>query len=281
MRILIIDRDPLSIKLMSSKLGQAGHEVIHDDSKQRAIKLAAEQYFDCIFIDPAPLTDVRPVVLEIWRGLKKDQHRPYVVLLSKEADRAAAIGRGCNDILLKPLDAKALDTVVRNAERLNHYYDVFHQDVGGYFPENAIGVLGQKAFEQLFLASVDRGFRYGERNCVMFIRVSNFEGLLKSGGEKAAKEALDRLGEKISWIRRQSDVVGHICPDTFGILMQRPIYETEVYDAFSRFQEKTKEFVATLPEQHRPEVHLSVVELPYGALLCDDGDTRFSKLANE
>jgi CheY-like chemotaxis protein len=280
MRILIIDRDPLSIKLMSSKLGQAGHEVVCDDSKQRAIKLAAEQYFDCVFVDPTPLNDVRPVVLEIWRGLKKDQHRPYMVLLAKAAEREAAIGRGCNDVLLKPLDAKALETVVGNAARLNYYYSVFQQEVGDYFPETAIGVLGQKAFEQLFLASVDRGFRYGERNCVMFIRVKNFEELLKSGGEKAAKEALDKLGEKISWIRRQSDVVGHICPDTFGILMQRPIYETEVYDAFSRFQEKTKEFVATLPEKHRPEVHLSVVELPYGALLCDDGDTRFSKLDN-
>ncbi|TVQ84328.1 MAG: response regulator [Micavibrio sp.] len=281
MRIMIIDRDPLSIKLMTSKLEQAGHEVRHDDSKQRGVKAAMEGKFDCIFVDPAPLTDVRPVVLEIWRALDKDQDRPYVVMLSKNAKREDAISRGCNDLLLKPLDHEALETVMGNAARLNAYCKTFREKENVLTPDSALGVLGKKAFQQLFLASIDRGFRYGERNCVMFIKIKNFDDILKNSGKEAALEALDKLADKISWIRRQSDVVGHIATDTFGILLQRPLYETEVFDAFSRFREKIGEFTATLPDDRKLDIGLSVIEMPYGALVCQDGDTRFGKSENK
>ena len=270
MRILIIDRDPLASKLMSSRLEQMGHEVVCEDSKNRAVKEFAESWFDCILVDPAPLTDVRPVVLEIWRSLQKNQNRPYMVLLSKTEDRDAAVSRGCNDLLVKPLDVSALEEVIGNAERLNYYCEAFDQETQGAELDRSLGVLEREAFQQLFLSALDRGFRYGERNCVLFLHMKNLKDIAEKSGEDVAEEAMNACAKEISWIRRQSDVVGRVAYDTFSILMQRPIYETEVFDAFSRFTEKTKEFVEKMDADKKLDIALSVIELPYGALVCDE-----------
>jgi hypothetical protein len=67
-------------------------------------------------------------------------------------------------------------------------------------------------------------------------------------------------------MRRQSDVIGRISQRDFGILLQRPQYESEPMDAINRFAETLDKFYQTFDNKaHAPQLRLSLVELPQGA----------------
>ena len=84
MKILIIDRDELSAKLFASKLVAEGHEVMVEPVKNEAIeKIEQGECFDIIFIDPSPMKDAMPIILNIRRAVP---YYCYIMLMVSEDD---------------------------------------------------------------------------------------------------------------------------------------------------------------------------------------------------
>ncbi len=266
MNVLIIDRDPLVCQLMTSKLEQVGHSVSVEENKNLALIQIKESVFDCIFIDPSPLKNVRSFVFDLLKSLGKVTARPYIVLLSKDANEKDAIEGFCNNLLRKPLDSSALSEIMDNAKRLQLYCQILEKENDGDIIDDSVGIIDQKAFLQLFLSSIDRGFRYAEQNFVLFIEITNLKEMFDSEDKENVHKALNQLADKISWVRRQSDVVGRVAIDNFGVLLQRPMYETEIDDAFSRFHEKLRDIVYEIPLETKFKISLSVIELPFAKL---------------
>lgn len=263
MEILVIDREQLSTQLITSRLEAKGHKVTTETNKQNAFDLIRLNKYDCILVDPAPLSEARPVVIGIWKNLRHDV-KPYVLLLSKTATEAEAIAAGTNDVLPKPLSTQELETKVGNALRLMDLTRLLHG--GGDIPSQG-GVVGKDAFNQLFLSAIDRAFRYGERSLVVYMEVVNMAEIEETAGKAAKDEMYEKLIEKLTFMRRQSDVIGCVGRQDFAILLQRPQYESEPLDALSRFSEVLDKFCQSLDNPAVvPHIRLQLIELPQGAL---------------
>lgn len=264
MEILVIDRESLTNQLISSKLGARGHKVIAEPNKNTAFDMIKEGTFDCVMLDPSPLAEARPVVIGVWKNTRTEI-KPYLILLSKTATAEDAIVAGTNDVLNKPLSTQALEEKIGNAERLLEICRMLAREDNVH---SSGGMIGKAAFNQLFLSAVDRAFRYGERSLIIFVTVTNHdEALQAAGGEAAYEETVVKLTEKMTFMRRQSDVIGRLGKESFGILLQRPQYESEPIDAINRFSELLDKFYQGFENKDAaPKLHFRLVELPQGAM---------------
>jgi len=266
MQILVIDRESLSSQLITSKLEAKGHDVTAEPDKNAAFEIVKRGEAECIMIDPAPMAEARPVIIGIWKNIRTPV-KPYIMLLSKTATTEDAILSGANDVLNKPLSSQDLETKVRNAECLmalcRHLERV--DDV-----HSTGGMIGKAAFNQLFLSAVDRAFRYGERSLIVFIRLTNHAEIVNAVGPDEYGKIIERLTDKMTFMRRQSDVIGRLGEDEFAILLQRPQYESEPIDAINRFAEVLDKFHHDFEDKAAaPHIHLSLIELPQGAQMAE------------
>ena len=71
----------------------------------------------------------------------------------------------------------------------------------------------------------------------------------------------------MNFMRRQSDVIGRLGSHNFGVLLQRPQYESEPMDAINRFSEILDKFYNEFKDKTMaPKIRLDLIELPQGAL---------------
>lgn len=265
MKILVIDKDDLSNQLMLSKMSGSGHDVIVEANKNEAIAMIAEEFFDCIILDPAPLSESRPIIYSIWKNVKTDL-KPYLVLLTKNEEMTTneAILAGNNDFLLKPLNSEDVKEKIANAER---FLDIFkylqeEQEVVGLK-----GIINKQGYYQLFLSALDRAYRYGERSLIVFVHISNYKKLKIESTEEELMALHEHVAEKMTLMRRQSDVVGHIGESDYAILLQRPQYETEPLDAIERFSGELDKFTTEMHgKDFTVNFELDLVEIPQGIL---------------
>lgn len=262
MEVLVIDRESLTNQLIASKLGARGHKVVTEANKNAAFDMIKEGSFDCIMVDPAPLSEARPVVIGVWKNIRTPV-KPYVILLSKNATTEDAITAGTNDVLNKPLSSQELETKIGNAERL---MELSRQLAREDNVHSTGGMIGKAAFNQLFLSAIDRSFRYAERSLIVFLEVTNHAEALKAVGQDAYEEMVKKLTEKMTFMRRQSDVIGRLGAHSYAVLLQRPLYETEPVDAINRFSEVLDKFYQSFEDKAgAPRIHLRLIELPQGS----------------
>ncbi len=124
MKILIVEDDPLSRKILAQALERLGHEVTESTNGTEAIQLLAETHFRAVVSDwMMPETNG----LELCRHIRARPNENYVyfiLLTAQTADRAhqrEAIEAGVDDFLRKPLDPQELWMRLRVAERILHF----------------------------------------------------------------------------------------------------------------------------------------------------------------
>lgn len=273
MDILVIDREALTNQLIASKLEARGHKVVAEPNKNAAFDMIKAGTFDCVMVDPAPLSEARPVIIGIWKNIRTPI-KPYLLLLSKTATTEEAILAGTNDVLNKPLSTQDIETKVENAQRLMDICrHLAHEDN----VHSQGGMIGKAAFNQLFLSATDRAFRYGERSLIVFAEMTNYDEMVAAKGKEAVEDSVRKLVDKMTFMRRQSDVIGRLSERDFAILLQRPHYESEPIDAINRFSEVLDKFYHGFEDKSlAPKIHMVLVEIPQGAQLAE----RFAPLAD-
>lgn len=260
MRVLIVDRDELSSRMLAAKLTAEGHETLEQGSKNDALEMITKDRFDVLMIDPAPLTSPRPVILNIRRNVK---NYPYIFLMSDSITQEEAIKSGTNDLLRKPLDLNVLTEKMASAGLLSSLVSRISDDSED-FP-SAGGVIAKSAFNQLFLSALDRADRYGEKSYIIFIAMDNFVEIQGLDGAYAAEYARAKLSQFLVRLRRQSDIIGQTAKAEYALLLQRPVYETEPEEAAGRFAQALQE-APDLTSSGAAQVTLSLnlIELPTG-----------------
>lgn len=264
MDILVIDRDPLTNQLLSARLEAMGHAVTVEANKNEAFEKIKAESFDCILFDPAPLSDALPIVVNILRCVG-DRRRPYLILLSKTATEADAVSAFTHNVLHKPFGSQDVETKIGNAKRL---IDIEANLATQDDTRSGGGLIGRAAFNQLFLSAMDRAFRYTEKSMIVLISMVNYDDIIATDNMDAAEDIVTRLSEKMTHMRRQSDVIGRLGPHDFGIMLQRPQYESESVDALNRFSEILNEFAGEfMGGAAAPYLDLDLISLPQGELV--------------
>lgn len=265
MRVLIIDHDQVKAQVIRSKLEGLGYTVDYEPVKDNAVERIRHGDYGIIFIDPAPLTSARPVILNIRRSIRQ---YPYIFLVCDETTQSEAIKAGVNDVLSKPINPEDLDNKMVNAQRLRtriEHIGNHEQD----FP-SAGGVIAKSAFNQLFLSAIDRADRYAEKSYILFISISNYSDILDVDGPYHADYAVAQLSQFLVRERRQSDIIGQTDKHEYALLLQRPTYETEPLEAAQRFATVLDgpNDIQTMASVS-PEITVRLLELPTGKNLAE------------
>jgi CheY-like chemotaxis protein len=112
--ILVIDDNPVNLKLASEVLLAAGHQVIRAEDAEQALAMLRTQLPDVVLTDIAmPGMDG----LTLTRKLKADprfRHLPVVALTASamKGDEARVLEAGCDAYISKPLDARQLTALL-------------------------------------------------------------------------------------------------------------------------------------------------------------------------
>ena len=262
MKILIIDRDQMFSNLLASKMRAAGHDVFESSIKNDAIDQIDEKKIDAVYFDPSPMTDPRPVLLQIRRMVHS---YPYMALLSHDTEAVDAITAGCHGALKKPLDPAALTASLESATRM---VDLMHRigDESYDFPSGG-GVISKSAFNQLFRSAFDRVGRYGEKSQVLFISIPNYEDIKLDDGKYAADYAVSKLAQNLVRLRRQSDILGQTAVNEYALLLQRPQNESESLEAARRFSAALDE-LEDITSNGVTDLHIDInlIDIPTGLL---------------
>lgn len=266
LKILLVERDSSVCKILRDQIAPLGHQVVMEPMKNNIAGRLHQEHFDVIALNPEPLTTPRPAVLNIRRAAA---HFVYVLLMSEMRTQREAIQAGTNDLLALPLQGGQLPVILGNAQRLiglvKHLGDRAED-----FP-SAGGIIAKSAFNELFLAGIDRADRYGEKTYVLFITLENFRDMLNHDGAYAADFAVAKMAKFLTNNRRQSDIVGQTGRAEYAILLRSPLDETEPVEAANRFAEAfTREGIAKIMADGTSAVEIGIrlIALPTGAELA-------------
>jgi CheY-like chemotaxis protein len=108
--ILVIDDNPVNLKLAATVLGSAGHTIIQAEDAEQALVWLQSRMPDLVLTDIAlPGMDG----LELTRRLKADvryRDLPVVALTASamKRDELLAMAAGCDAYIIKPVDTRNL-----------------------------------------------------------------------------------------------------------------------------------------------------------------------------
>ena len=261
MRILVVDKVPMSAQFIKSKLETLGHMVQGETSKNNAVRLCKEGQYDIVFLDPSPLTSPRTLILDIRRSAA---YYPYTILMTEtNMNRAEGLKFGVNDVFHKPLNPALLDEKVQAAKGFLELYKHIGDDTED-FP-SAGGVIAKSAYNQLFRSAIDRADRYGEETFMLMISLSSYNEIAANEGPYAADFAVAKLSQYLVQLRRQSDIIGQTGANEYSLLLQRPMYPNEPSEAAGRFTEALVNYEGFKSLDTRNiEITVKLVALPSG-----------------
>lgn len=259
MKILIIDRDRTAAQTLQARLQQEGHQVVVEAVRKTATDLLAQESFDCVFIDPAPLPSARPFTMQLrWEQRERYQ---YLVLMGYEPDSQEILRAGLNALLPKPIDLNMVSEIAQNAGRLVHFSHKIQYEPE--IPPIDDQMFGRRAMAQLMLSALDRTYRYGEQAFLLKITLSNAQALEEKWGVERLNELRREFMAAIGQMRRLSDLLGRTDEDECVLLMQRPWQPNEPKDAAERFAVVLNEFREDPANQARGAIFdLALWELP-------------------
>jgi len=124
-KILIVDDDPLNVKLLKAKLSRNNYMTIEAFNGQECLDKVKTEYPDLILLD-LMMPDIDG--FEVTRRLKEDPDTKnipiiHITALNSSADKAMALEAGADEFLNKPINTEELLTRIRSLLRLRRYQE--------------------------------------------------------------------------------------------------------------------------------------------------------------
>ena len=263
LKALIIDRDTDTAEMIAATLANHQIEAVIEPIKNKAFDLMRQNDFDAIFIDPAPQSDIRPMIIGMRRGNK---NYPSVILTGHTMSVETAQGFGANDGLTKPLNPDLVIKSLYNCARIRALYRQFGDESTDYPSRD--GVIANSAFNQLFITCLDRADRYGEKSFLINVNVRNFGIIRADEGDEKATEIAGLMKKYITRIRRLSDIIGQTDDHEFTVMMLRPARADEPLMALNRFASEFAEVHDLISiSKTTVEIEISLICIPSGEVI--------------
>lgn len=205
--ILMVDDDPVLVKIIGAQLRAIGHRNFNSVSDPYvAYEYIVRNPPDLILLDLVMPGLNGFDILKLIRENSAIQHLPVVMLTSStDAEtKLEALGKGVTDFLPKPIDSSELILRIRNLLTVKAYQDrlAYYDPLTG-LPNRL-----------LYMDRLDWAMKNAKRNrtqvAVLDIGVDHFRKINESLGPGAGDTLLKALAKRLVDCVRQTDVVSHV-----------------------------------------------------------------------
>jgi len=255
MKVMIVEDEPISRRVLENFLREWGYEVISTTDGMTAWEIIRSPDAPSLIISDWMMPNMDGVELcEKIRGMEKDQYTYFILLTTRaeKGDIIKGLHSGADDFIVKPFDREELRYRVKIGERI---IDLEQKIIKLANTDYLTGVLNRRAFMEKIDEEINRSIRNKKELSVILTDIDHFKKVNDSYGHQVGDLVLQRFTQQISKTSRSYDFVGRYGGEEFIIGLPETNME-QSWLAAERMRKNIEEIELTLPEN--PPVHVRV-----------------------
>ena len=219
MKILIVEDDAITRRILENFLGKWGYEVISANDGLTAWEIMLNPDAPNLVISDWMMPNMDGVELcKKIREIEKSDYTYFILLTTKteKKDIIEGLESGADDFIVKPFDHEELRSRVKIGERIINLEQRIIQVAN---TDYLTGVFNRRAFMERLEQEVNRSVRHKKGFSVIITDIDHFKNINDSHGHQAGDLVLQKFAGKLSEISRSYDFVGRYGGEEFIICL--------------------------------------------------------------
>lgn len=263
MRILMVDDDPVSRRILRAVLERIGFEVIEFKDGQEAWEYLQK---DAVHLVITNWMMPRVDGLELTRRIRAADFPGYIYIIlvtgnDTKAEVVDGLDAGADDYLIKPFDVKELTARVSIGKRILDLEER-HQNAMETMERMAMhdsltDLLNRRAIYTHVDAELNRARRENQPLCLAMLDVDNFKAINDEHGHVAGDRALQLVADRLIHNIRNYNWIGRWGGDEFLLVM--PGCTAEIArEICERIRNVIRSDRVLLPDGTSIEIHITI-----------------------
>jgi two-component system, cell cycle response regulator len=263
MKILIVEDDPGSRRLVKIRLSAAGYEVVEAEDGQIAWDLFQREPFQIVITDwMMPKIDGPGLIHNIRSSGQKSY--TYIIMLTALTDKPRVViglESGADEYLTKPFNSKELIARVASGMRVlrleEQLMQARQQMEALAMHDSLTGLLNRRAIEEYAEAEFNMAGRKERALSVILLDIDHFKNINDQFGHKFGDHALQQVAKILTEDLRNYDRIGRWGGEEFILILP----DTQLKDAGTvaeRVRVRTAEMQISLENGESFSVQISL-----------------------
>jgi two-component system cell cycle response regulator len=219
MKILIVEDDPISRRLLEAFLGKWGYAVVTTTNGSEAWKALQDEEAPSLVISDWMMPDMDG--LKLCSKIRKMERANYVYFIILTANRTKesvikGLEAGADDYVVKPFAQEELKCRIRIGERIISLEQRIRQLAT---TDPLTGVLNRRALTERLEIDLNRSIRENTPLSLILVDIDHFKGINDRHGHQVGDMVLQRCTEQLSKCLRPYDVIGRYGGEEFVICL--------------------------------------------------------------
>ena len=268
MKVLVVERDELSSRILAKKLDNWGHKAVVVHSAEEARRILMRETFRLVITEIDLPGQSGTELVRFIRAMGRPRYT-YVTILTAVTETTRlleTLEAGADDLLRKPLNVFEMRLRIKAAKRMLNMEDELREGGGN---DGTTGLVNRQSFEQFFRVIVAENRRTKATGALMFIHVENYFDMRVSSGYQAAEHSMRMIARALGAVVRSADLVSRYADDGFCLCLQNTDWPTcRIVGEKTLARVSTSELVY---EGHdlRPRLSIEAVNFPDGDMTSD------------
>ena len=256
MKVMIVEDEPISRRILENFLREWGYEVISTTDGMTAWEIIRSPDAPSLIISDWMMPNMDGVELcEKIRGMEKDQYTYFILLTTRaeKGDIIKGLDSGADDFIVKPFDREELKYRVKIGERIINLEQRIMQLAN---TDYLTGVLNRRAFMERMEEEVNRRKRNQEEISIIITDIDHFKKVNDTFGHQVGDLVLQRFTKRISMASRSYDFIGRYGGEEFIIGLPETNMEQSLLIA-ERMRQNIEEMQLTVPDNPQVEFRIT------------------------
>jgi two-component system cell cycle response regulator len=256
MKVMIVEDDPVSRRILENFLKEWGYEVLSTPDGVEAWEIMQQAEAPSLVISDWMMPAMEgPELCEKIRGMDRTDYTYFILLTAKgdKKDIIEGLESGADDFIVKPFNRQELRSRIKIGERIINLERRIIQMANTDF---LTGVLNRRAFMQRMASELNRSRRENEVFSVILMDIDHFKKINDNYGHQTGDRVLERLACELSKNIRSYDFVGRYGGEEF--IMCLPDTGTELcVQIAERMRVKIEELRVSPPGDKGAPLHVT------------------------